>query len=532
MARTSVLATLLFTDIVGSTNVAEEMGDRRWRELLNRHHRTLRAALREHGGREVDTAGDGVFSWFDSPAAAIRCAAAAIDGVRELGIEIRAGVHIGECEVLDGKPSGVNVHVGARTMAQAEAGEIVVTGSVRDLVRGAGFGFEDRGVHELRGVAGEWPLFAVTSVDGEARPPVAAEAEARARRDAVAPPPIVQRRRVRIAALAAVAVVVLAAASLAFARAFAGSSSMLTGCEVTQNAPVKDSAFNEGVYNGLTDAGTKLGMVVRTFVSPRFDERVWEQKMNAAVADGCNVVVAVGDPMFLTTIAAARRNPRRHFIVSDTEQRSTLPNVTTISFHPDEAAFEAGYLAAGMTKTGKVGTFGGIPAPNVTSFMDGFAGGVRTYNQVHHTHVRLLPRLFVSSNPAVFGAFIDKPGARRLARRLVTDGADVLFPVDGPTGEQAAGAVASTKPGVVLIGVDGDQFFLSPGYSHLWLTSVQKQYATMVDLATRNALAGKSGVLDGRLANRGVGLAPFHVFADRVPKPLVDELRTLTALAT
>src|SRR5206468_3907825 len=135
--RHRVLVTLLFTDIVASTVVAEEMGDRRWRELLARHHRILRAALKEHGGREVDTAGDGLFARFDTPAAAIRCACAAVDAVAELGVSIRAGVHIGECEILDGKPSGVNVHVAARTMSVAGVGEVLVTSSVRDLVRGA-----------------------------------------------------------------------------------------------------------------------------------------------------------------------------------------------------------------------------------------------------------------------------------------------------------------------------------------------------------------------------------------------------------
>src|SRR5580765_2219348 len=130
----NVLTTLVFTDIVGSTQVAEELGDRRWRELLSRHNRIVREGLRAYGGRELDTAGDGVFARFDSPGSAINFAAATADALRDLGVEIRAAVHFGECEMFEGKLSGVNVHAAARTLALAGPGEILVTGSVRDLV--------------------------------------------------------------------------------------------------------------------------------------------------------------------------------------------------------------------------------------------------------------------------------------------------------------------------------------------------------------------------------------------------------------
>jgi class 3 adenylate cyclase len=144
--KRAVLTTLVFTDIVSSTAMAEEMGDRRWRELLARHHQIFREALREERGKEVDTTGDGMFARFDSPASALRWAYSVADSVRELGVEIRVGIHIGEAEVLHGKLSGLNVHVAARTMAEGGAGQILVTGGVRDIVRGSGFGFADRGV--------------------------------------------------------------------------------------------------------------------------------------------------------------------------------------------------------------------------------------------------------------------------------------------------------------------------------------------------------------------------------------------------
>ena len=156
-----VLATVLFTDIVGSTAKAAELGDRGWHELLAQHHDRIRRELSRFRGREVDTAGDGFFATFDGPARAIRCACAAIESVRELGIEIRAGLHTGECEVVDGKVGGIAVHIGARVSAEAGASEVLVSSTVKDLVAGSGLAFADRGVAELKGVPGEWRLYAV-----------------------------------------------------------------------------------------------------------------------------------------------------------------------------------------------------------------------------------------------------------------------------------------------------------------------------------------------------------------------------------
>jgi pimeloyl-ACP methyl ester carboxylesterase len=156
-----VLATILFTDVVGSTARAAAVGDRRWSGLLETHHAAVRRELARFRGREIDTAGDGFLASFDGPARAIRCASAAIDSVRGLGLEIRAGVHTGECEVVGEKLGGIAVHIGARVAAKASAGEILVSGTVKDLVAGSGIAFEDRGVAELKGVPGSWPLYAV-----------------------------------------------------------------------------------------------------------------------------------------------------------------------------------------------------------------------------------------------------------------------------------------------------------------------------------------------------------------------------------
>jgi len=155
-----VLATVLFTDIVGSTRRAVELGDRRWRELLEAHESAVRAELTRYGGREIDTAGDGFLATFDGPARAISAAHAIQESVRQLGIELRAGLHTGECELANDKVRGIAVHTGARVAALAEPGEVLVSSTVRDLVAGSGIAFEERGEHELKGVPGTWRLYA------------------------------------------------------------------------------------------------------------------------------------------------------------------------------------------------------------------------------------------------------------------------------------------------------------------------------------------------------------------------------------
>lgn len=156
-----VLATVLFTDIVGSTEQAVSLGDRRWRELLDRHDDLARRRIGEYGGRLVKTTGDGVLATFDGPARAIRCATALRDGSAPLGLAIRAGIHTGEVELRHADVGGVAVHIGARVSALAGPGEILVSRTVKDLVVGSGLGFSDRGSHQLKGLPEEWHVYAV-----------------------------------------------------------------------------------------------------------------------------------------------------------------------------------------------------------------------------------------------------------------------------------------------------------------------------------------------------------------------------------
>jgi class 3 adenylate cyclase len=156
----SVLTTLLFTDIIRSTERTAAVGDRAWRDLLAEHQQAARREIARFRGRELDTAGDGFFASFDGPARAIKCAQKIVSAAAEGGFQIRAGVHTGECELLGDKVAGISVVTGSRISALAGPGEVLVSSTVKDLVAGSGFAFEDRGEHELKGVPGAWHLFA------------------------------------------------------------------------------------------------------------------------------------------------------------------------------------------------------------------------------------------------------------------------------------------------------------------------------------------------------------------------------------
>jgi basic membrane protein A len=539
--RNSVLATLLFTDIVGSTGVAEEMGDRRWRELQRRHHQVIRAELRRFGGRELDAAGDGFFARFDTPAAAIRCAVAASDAVWTLGIGIRAGVHIGECEILDGKVSGLNVHVAARTMAEAGAGQVLVTSSVRDLVRGAGFGFADRGERRLKGVDEAWRLFEITSVDDQPRRMALADDEARGLRDGIQPSSPLGRPGVRTPAILLAAAVAVAALGFGVSRAIESTAAPhLAGCMAAENSePLNDHRINQSVYTGLTDAATRWDMrvlVARPVGNP--SPGTWTTELRRLAGRGCAAIVAAGSLLVDPAVRAAKLQPDERYVALDpTQPVKPPPNLVVVRFETDQAAFQAGYLAAGMTRTGTVATFGGIPIPPVTVFMRGFAAGVLYYNRQQAADVHLLGwdpatgvGTYVSDDPRAFGVFGDVAGARAVGAAQISAGADILMPVDGPAGEQAAGSAVLRTKGARLIGVDVDGFYAQPWYAPRYLTSVLKNYDVMVTHVMRMVVDGRfhGGTLPATLANGGVGLAEIRTGGQPVPNQLLaglDEVR-------
>jgi class 3 adenylate cyclase len=199
------LATVLFVDIVGSTTVASSLGDARWRELLTRFRRVVRSELKRFGGREQDTAGDGFFATFSEPARALGGAAAIVEAVQQFGIDVRGGIHTGECEQIDGKLGGIAVHLGSRVMALAGPAEVLVTGTVKDLVAGSGASFAECGAAELKGVDGAWQIYSLQAVTARLPPPLA-PAVAAERLALVVPSASARRKRLALGgALVAVA---------------------------------------------------------------------------------------------------------------------------------------------------------------------------------------------------------------------------------------------------------------------------------------------------------------------------------------
>jgi class 3 adenylate cyclase len=209
------LATVLFLDIVGSTRIASEIGDRRWRELLSRFRHVVHAQLRKHGGREENFTGDGFLATFTDPERAIRAGVDIAAGVHDLGVDVRCGLHTGECERIEGSLGGIAVHIASRVMSHAADAQVLATSTVEELVIGASIEFEDHALHELKGVPGPWELYPVRSVDGEPAPRPLEEVVAADRIASVQPPPLLHRRRKLV--IGGAAVLTLAAAGAAFA---------------------------------------------------------------------------------------------------------------------------------------------------------------------------------------------------------------------------------------------------------------------------------------------------------------------------
>lgn len=252
---TTELVAVLFTDIVSSTEIAREVGDGRWRELVAAHHSLVRERLKSHHGREQDTAGDGFFAVFTRPAEAIRCAVEISEGVRGLGLEIRAGLHLGEAEVMGPKVGGVAVNTAARIMALGKAGEVLVSGTIRDAVAGKGIEFVDHGVHQLKGLEGEFHVFDAVSIDGHARGlPLDPEDARRLREEGQAS--AIRRRRPWWLVAAGVAVV--AAAGVGLALSLGGSEG--------QDDPVVTGPSASGAVRTLSEADEQvIGLVPTDF---------------------------------------------------------------------------------------------------------------------------------------------------------------------------------------------------------------------------------------------------------------------------
>ena len=298
-------------------------------------------------------------------------------------------------------------------------------------------------------------------------------------------------------------------------------------CQITDTGGIDDKSFNQTAWKGVEDAVAQFGVEGKFLESQQQTD--YDKNMNAFLEEGCDLIIPVGFLLADATAAAAEANPDAKFSIVDVDWLD-FPNVQLQAFQTDEAAFLAGYLAAAVTQTGKIGTFGGIQIPTVTIFMDGLSMGVAYYNEVHGTSVEVLGWDPVAQTGLFTGNFESLEDGRNLGESLMDEGADILMPVAGPVGLGTA-AAAQERGGVYLIGVDNDWAVVNSDYAAITLTSVMKY----MDVTTLNSIKSvidgtfTGGLVMGNLENGGVGLAEYHDLAGLVSSDLQLEITDLTA---
>lgn len=302
-------------------------------------------------------------------------------------------------------------------------------------------------------------------------------------------------------------------------------------CQVTDTGGVDDKGFNQTAYKGVTDAAEQLGIQGSVLESQA--ETDYATNIQSFVDQGCNIIVTVGFLLGDATAAAANANPTVPFSIVDygyDEGVITNNNVLAQVFNTDEASYLAGYLAAGMSKTGTVGTFGGLNIPTVTIFMDGFYNGVQKYNADNDANVKVLGWNPKTKKGLFTENFEKLDDGRTFAQNLVDEGADIVMPVAGPVGLGSA-ALASElgTDKLMIIGVDADQYESDSANQGVYLTSVLKNMDVTTFDAIKQVFDGtfKGGIVVGTLANGGVGLAPYHDMESAVPVELQDQITAL-----
>ncbi len=298
-------------------------------------------------------------------------------------------------------------------------------------------------------------------------------------------------------------------------------------CQVTDVGGIDDRSFNATAWNGMLMAKKKLKVEVKYLESQQQTD--YATNIQEFINEGCDLIVTVGFLLGDATKEFAQKYPDQKFAIVDFAYDPPLDNVLGLTFAVDEASFLAGYLAAGMTQTGKVATFGGIKIPPVTQFMVGFEHGVKYYNEKHGTNVEVLGwktdlNMEGFGDGVFVGNFESTDDGRRVAESFMDEGADIILPVAGPVGLGTAAAVK--ERGAMMIGVDTDWYISVPEYKDVYLTSVLKNMDVAVFEAIKAVVEGKfqGGTFVGTLANNGVGIAPFHDFEDKVPEDLKAEL--------
>ncbi len=301
----------------------------------------------------------------------------------------------------------------------------------------------------------------------------------------------------------------------------------VTACEVTDTGGINDKSFNATAWKGVTDAESAYGIAGKYLESSTQDD--YAPNIQAFLGK-CDLIVTVGFLLGDATKAAAKANPSQDFAIVDNLYDPPVKNIDALTFSTDQAAFLAGYLAAGMTKTGKVGTFGGINLPTVSIFMNGFAAGVLKYNQDNGTSVQLLGWDPAKQDGTFTGDFEDQNKGRQVTESLLSEGADIIMPVAGPVGLGAAAAVQAAG-NAMIVGVDTDWYVSAPEYQSIELTSVRKNMDVAVEDTIKSVIDGtfQGGTYVGTLENDGVGLAPFHNFDSQVPSDLKSKLDELKA---
>jgi basic membrane protein A len=293
-------------------------------------------------------------------------------------------------------------------------------------------------------------------------------------------------------------------------------------CEVTDTGGIDDKGFNQTAFAGATMAQEELGWEATYLESQQQTD--YEKNITEFLGSDCSLIVTVGFLLGDATSAMATANPDQPFQILDFAYDPVIPNVWGQVYATNEGAFLAGYAAAGMSQTGKVGTFGGINIPPVADFMVGFQEGVEYYNEQNGTAVEVLGWDNAAKDGLFAGNFESKDDGRRLAETLMDEGADVIFPVAGPVGLGAAAAIQERGEGYWMIGVDTDMYVSAPEYGDIMLTSVLKHLELSVLEAAQAVADGsfEGGTHVANLANGGVGLAPFHDFDAAVPQELKD----------
>jgi basic membrane protein A len=325
-----------------------------------------------------------------------------------------------------------------------------------------------------------------------------------------------------------------APASVAASSPAAAAGGPVNACMVLDTGGVDDHSFNQSSWQGLQDANKANPSISISYVSSN-TQNDYTPNLNAEVAKGCSTIIAVGGLMADAVKAAAAANPKQQF--AEIDNPSTGPNVYGMQFNTAQGGFLGGYLAASYSKTGVVATFGGLNIPPVTVYMDGFWEGVQYYNKVKGKSVKVLGWNETNQkggtfDPSTSNPFGDTAGGQAISKAFIAQGADVIFPVAGGTGEGAAIAAKASGGKVSVIWVDTDGCISDAADCPVFLTSVVKGLASAVttyanDFAAGKSLGGSSYI--GTLANNGTGLAPFHDFASKVPASTQTELTQITS---